>query len=487
MVKELVKDLLKYLPSMVVPAIVGIVALPIITRLFSPEDYGNYVLVLSTVHLSSIIAISWIASSIARFLPVFKLSNEVEKFLSTLLKLSLVSIAIVFFIVLGILFLVQSHISISLYYLLRIGLLLFIATSFFRLFISIFRAKRQVIKYTFFSIWCSVAGLGFGVAIVVIFHFGVEGLLWGSLMSIVIAIPLLWRISLDKSSFRKGNIRSSISLELAKFGIPAMTINLLTWILNLSDRYILEFFRGSREVGIYSVSYIISERSILLIASVFLLASRPIEYSIWENQGVEASQRYIKELARYYLLIGFPAVVGLSLLAKPIVGILAALEYQVGYKIVSMVAFGVLFVGISNIFSVGLGFYKRTGLLMLCYLGAGLVNIGLNFLFVPKYGYVGAAITTFISYACAALLVIVVSRRFFVWEFPFKSLAKTVCASGVMGIVVYFIGNRCSSSSLLNLILGIIVGVVVYLLMLFLLREFKQNEIQSLLTLKEKL
>ena len=472
---------------MVVPAVVGIIALPVITRLFSPRDYGNYILVLATVSLSSTIAVAWLASSTARFFPIYKLRNQVEKFHSTLLKLALISIAAVFFVVLGILFLAQSHISASLFSLIRIGLLLFTATSFFRLLISVLRAKRQGVQYTFFSIWRSIAGLILGVTFVVFFHFGAEGLLLGSLLSIMIAIPLLWRISLGKPSFRKGNIRSSISWEVAKFGIPATAINLLTWVLSLSDRYILEFFRGSWEVGIYSASYAISEHSIFLIVSLFLLSSRPIEYSIWEKQGIEASRVYTKKLTRYYLLIGLPAVVGLSLLAKPIVGILVASEYQVGYGIIPIVASGAFFVGISNIFSVGLGFHKRTDLLMFCYLGGGSLNIGLNFLFVPKYGYVGAAITTFISYACAALLVIVVSRPFFIWEFPFKSLAKVACASAIMGMVVYHIGGSLTSSTLLNLMLGILVGVVVYSLMLSLLREFKQSEIQAVLALKARI
>jgi len=423
MIRELFKDLAKYFPSKVVPAVVGIVALPIITRLFSPEDYGNYVLVLATVSLSSVIAIAWLASSTARFFPVYKLSNEVEKFNSTLLKLGLISIAIVFFIALGILFVAQAYISANLCSLLRIGLLLFIVTSFFRLFISFLRAKRQATWYTFFSVWRTIAGLGLGVSLVVMFRFGVDGLLWGSLLSIVIAIPLLWRISLGKLSFSKGKINSPISWEVAKFGIPAMAINVLTWILSLSDRYILEFFRGSEDVGIYSVSYAISEHSIFFIVSLFLLGSRPIEYRIWEKQGIKASQEYIKNLVRYYLLIGLPAIVGLSLLAKPIVRVLASLQYQQGYRIVFIVALGAFFVGISNIYSVGLGLYKRTDLLMFCYLGAGLLNIVLNFLIVPKYGYFGAAITTLISYACTAFLVIIVSRRFFTWAFPFKSLS----------------------------------------------------------------
>lgn len=123
---------------------------------------------------------------------------------------------------------------------------------------------------------------------------------------------------------------------------------------------------------------------------------------------------------------------------------------------------------------------------MYCVLSAALLNIGLNILFIPKYGYIAAAITTFISYAFMLVVVIFVSRRFFIWEFPFKSLGNVVCASGVMGIAVYFIGNSLTSSTLLNLILSILTGILIYSLVLFLLREIKLSEIQALKDLKNQ-
>ncbi len=49
MIKDLAKDIVKHLPSKIVPEIVGFISSPMITRLFSPTDYGNYPLVLAAV------------------------------------------------------------------------------------------------------------------------------------------------------------------------------------------------------------------------------------------------------------------------------------------------------------------------------------------------------------------------------------------------------------------------------------------------------
>ena len=73
-------------------------------------------------------------------------------------------------------------------------------------------------------------------------------------------------------------------------------------------------------------------------------------------------------------------------------------------------------------------------------------------------------------------MMVIISRKYFVWEFPLKSLGKVALASVVMGAVIYPIGNSMTSSTLINLILGIVVGVVIYDLMLLLLREPQKEE-----------
>ena len=83
--------------------------------------------------------------------------------------------------------------------------------------------------------------------------------------------------------------------------------------------------------------------------------------------------------------------------------------------------------------------------------------------------------------------IIFISRQFFVWEFPFKSLAKVSFASAVMGTVVYPIGNSLTSSVLINLILSIFIGIIVYTAMLFVLREPNKKEIQVLQKARLKL
>lgn len=479
MMKDVFKDLVKYLPSYIVPGIAGIVAIPIVTQLFPPEDYGNYVLVLAGLSILSAFGATWLRDSVIRFFPTYDLHNRVQEFDSTIIKLTLIAVGATSVVTLTILHVVLGRTSRSLLYLMRIGLLVFVTTSFFTVFLSSLRARRQVGRYSSFMIWRSAAGLGCGIAIVMAFRVGVEGLLWGSFLSTAIVLPLLWRITIGKFSFHKGSIRSPMASKMMKYGLPVIVVTLTSWIIVFSDRYVLEVFWGSGDVGIYSAGYAISQRSIFTVMLLLGLASRPIAVSIWEKQGVEASQTFLAEITRYSLLIGLPASVGLSVLSKPVMRILTTPAYFPGHEVIPLIAFSGFLLGLTRGFVTVLDYYRRTDLIMLGQLICAALNLGLNFLLVPRYGYRAAAATTLAAYGMSLLIHIALSRRFLVWQFPFKSLGKIAIASAALGVIAYQLGNRLSASDLTNSIGGILVGAVVYLAILLLLREIRPEEIRE--------
>jgi len=305
-------------------------------------------------------------------------------------------------------------------------------------------------------------------------------------LSVAVVFPLLWKKAIGKVSVGSKNVSFSLTSEMAKYGFPLVVGNLAAWILSLSDRYILGFFRGSQEVGIYSASYSLSEKSILLIVSLFMLAAGPIGMNIWAREDKKRSREFLHKLTRYYIIFCLPAVIGLSVLAKPIVTVIIAQKYHAGYVILPYIASGVFFLGLQWIFAFSFRYYAKTYIVMLLISISGLVNLALNIILIPTYGYFAAAVTTFVSYVFLLILIIIISRKFFIWEFPFKSLGRTIISSTVMGVSVYCIGNNLTSSLPFNLIIGILGGLLIYFVLLILLGELKGRESQVLLRFVKK-
>lgn len=479
MIKSFLQDTAKYVPAQILPAIVGFLSIPIITRIFLPQDYGNYSLVTATVAVLTTL-IGWLPVSIIRFYPVYERDNKLVFFYWNILKLCFISIIAITFIFLIFLFFIKTHLSSKLCELMIIGIGVFIVTAIFNVLQYFLRSMRLVGWYSLFAIWRSIVGIGLALGLIFLFGFGIKSLLWGAILSAIIILPFLWRKAVRNRSFTYTGVDFSLTKEMAKYSVPLVIGNLAAWILSLSDRYILECFRGSQEVGIYSASYNISEKSIMLIATLFMLASGPISIHIWEKEGNERSAEFISKITRYYLIACIPAVIGLSVLSKPLMKIMMGEQYFEGYKIIPFVTLGVLFLGLQQRFQAGFIYYKKTSFITFAIVISGLLNLFLNILLIPMYGYWAASITTLISYAFLLLLMITLSRRLFIWQFPFRSLAKVTIASAAMGVIVYFIGSRLTSSELLNIFVGVCSGVLIYTTLLFLLKEIQLKEKEAM-------
>lgn len=479
--QELIKDIVKYLPTSIIPALIGLVTIPIITRLFLPADYGNYVLVTMTVSIMYTFSIGWLDSAIIRFFPFHDSDEITETFCRTVIISAAASILIMSTLFGCILFLLKSYIHPELYSLMRLGILVFIVTAFFTVFIDFFRARRQVNIYTFFSIWKSVMALVLGLIFIVGLNYGIDGLLWGTVIAIGACLPFLGKMAFGKIRLQMSkNLSLPLITAMAAYGFPLLTECLADWILALSDRYILGLFCGAREVGLYAASYDLSNKCIFLIISLLMMAAGPIVIQLWEKEGENAAKDFMKNFSRYYFMFCLPATVGLSVLAKYVIHILVGLDYQEAYKIVPFIAFAEFMFGFQWLLGYGLMLHKKTKIIAACAIAACLLNLCLNVLLIPFYGYLAAAINILISYIVLLILITITSRRVFAFCFPLQSFMKIAFSSTLMGIAVYFIGNSLAFSNPVNLILTICMGTLIYFLILVLIKELQIEEIQQL-------
>lgn len=479
MLKEALKDTLKYVPALAASALAGIITIPIITRLFCPSDYGEYAIALVTIN-TFFVFVAWLSKAIIRFYPVYEKNENLNQFYTTVLISSFIVILIVAFIFIFGVLLVKPYISQQLFSLLKIGVFVFILLALFSIFLHFLRAKRQVNTYSGFEAWRRLATPFLGILLVVTFNLDIQGLLWGFCLSLALALPLLSRKAIGELQLNLKGVDFTLTKKMLRYGFPLIVAYGLSWIINIGDRYIIKIFRPLEEVGIYSASYGISEMGVMLFASLFMLSSEPIGINIWERKNKREAGEFLTKITRYYLMVCLPLTVGIIVLAQPLIYLLIAPEYHQGFRIVAWVSGGVFFFGLQHRFATAIFFSRKTYFIMLSTILIGALNIGLNLLLIPSYGYMAAAVTTFISYVCFLVLIVVFSRRLFVWSFPGKSLVKIIMASTAMGLIVYFTVKSSDFSNLANLILGVLVGVIFYSGVLFLSGEIKREDFKNL-------
>jgi O-antigen/teichoic acid export membrane protein len=113
---------------------------------------------------------------------------------------------------------------------------------------------------------------------------------------------------------------------------------------------------------------------------------------------------------------------------------------------------------------------------------AAAMNILLNIIFVPKFGFIAAAVTTLITYVALLFINIKSSSKYLKWAVVPRSVINSALASLVMGGVV-FLTTHVSASAIVDCILGVIAGIAVYFGMLLLLKEFNWGDVLQMVGL----
>jgi len=484
--KTFVKDLAIYAPSQFLPALTAFITTPILTRLLAPAEYGYWAQASSIAGLLVALAVSGMGSAALRFYPTYQAKGGLDAFFATLGVSVAVVVAGVAAIGFGAVRLLADVVPSWLAPLLPLVLLIFVAQSIYTVLISVIRAQRRSGAYTVIQLLNSYGGLGLGLLLVAMVGLGVAGLLWGTLLVLLIVTPALMLLTTRGVGVHPGRFRVADAAKVWQYAWPLTLGNVAMWGLRVSDLFIISTFRPARDVGLYSVSYNISYKSIELLVSLFLLGVSPLIYGTWETQGREATERVFTMVSRVYLLVCFPAAIGLTILALPFVQLLTAPEYYEGARIVVFVVFSSFVLGLANLAMLGLAIKQRARRLGAIQIVAAALHVVLQVLLVPRYGYVASAVSTLIGYTALLAMQAWASHRYLTWRFPFTTLRNVIVASLVMGLAAWGTYGRSGATTSVSpsyLVLSIAVAVPVYVACLWWLGEIEDGEKRTVVTL----
>jgi O-antigen/teichoic acid export membrane protein len=475
--RALGRDLVRYLPAQVIPAVIAFVTIPIVTRLLEPSAYGDYRLVLATVGAFGA-AGSWLASSVYRFYPEQELKDNVVGFRATvgrLLRLNSATLALVWLLGLAVFWQVLRD-DLAVFFLL--GLVLMVANQVWSVRTAQARALREVTWYSLGSILNKAITLGGGVALVIAFGLGADGLILGSIAGTLLLLPMMARVVRKRMHVDHGTADRSLGRGMFRYGYPLTLTALATWMLQLSDRYIIGAFRGTAEVGLYTAAYGISEQSMAVILLMFVQPFAVLGSRVWERDGEAAAADFVSTSARSYFLLAIPAWAGLSVLATPLMAVMTDAPYREAAVIMPLVAGAQVLNGAYYWFKSGTIFTKETSRMAVAlFWGVG-INVVLNLALVGSYGYRIAAVTTVVSYAVTLIVMARWSGRHFPWTFPWSSVWRSLLAAGVMAGALALTDALTDLRPIVLLAISLPVGTAVYGGALLLLGE---REVISLL------
>ena len=446
--------------------------LPLITKILGAESYGIWIQIVVTINLIAPLARLGLNESIIRFLAVKKDRHEIQEGVYSVLTLVLaLALAIAFLLVIfanPIANFFRAEII-----LVNILAFIIIFESLNLILFSVLLTFQEVGKYALFTLLKVFLESGLIIAAVFL-GYGLLGavtslLIVGVTMFLILFSLLLKRIGIKIPTF-------SPIREYLHFSLPRMVSGISYWTVAFGDRYLVGFFLGTLFVGYYAPAYTLGNVLNFFLYPFFVVLPAILATSFDKNR-IEEVKTYLRYSFKYFLMIAIPSVLGLSILSKELLLILSTQEIASNsYYVTPFIALSILLYGITSFHGQILRLVKKTKIQGSIWMAAALLNLGLNIIFIPLFGILGAAITTLLSYALAFLLIRYVASKELRLEVDWKFVMKSVMASLVMvAAIIWF-----SPTGLSEIIMAIILGALLYGSLIFLLKGVSKTEIELL-------
>ncbi|MEK7124674.1 MAG: flippase [Patescibacteria group bacterium] len=453
-------DLLKLLEVLLI--------LPVITKMLGAEQYGIWTQLKITMSLLVPFTFLGLHESLGRFLPGAK-EDEVKEGVYS-------SSAIVFLVtvILSLLLIVFAQpasrfFGFEVFYVNFLALLI-IFESLNTIFFVVIRALRDISKYFWFMALRMVAEIIL-VILAVFLGYGLYGAVISFLAVRILMFGILVFYTLKKVG--KKVPQFSVMRDYLKFGLPTMADHISYWVITSVDRYFIGFLMGIVFVGYYAPAYSIGTLLNLFLFPIAFMLSIVLPKLFDENNMAEV-KKYLSHSLKYFLLFMIPSVFGLSLLSKELLLIFSTKEISDNaYLVVPFITTSIFLYGLTYFFSQILILKKNTKTIALVWASAALLNFSLNVIFIPKFGILGAAITTLLAYLCGFLLMRYFALKELVFHVDMKFALKSLFSALMMALLILLFNPQ----GLVKVMAFVLMGALLYGILMFLTKAIDRKEI----------
>ena len=347
--------------SGVVQRAASVIATPVFTRILTTEEYAQYSLYQSWQNILQIF-VCLNVFNYAAYTAMVKFEDDKDGFITA------------------------AQTLVTLLTLAGIGVYCFV-----RLFAGdILGFTLQYRGMTVVSVIIGVMGPLLGVAAV----YGADdpgyGRIYGSAAAhIAVGLPLyVWNIVRSRTFVRRKYWRYILA-----FCLPLIPHFLSIQILSKSDRIMIDRMCSTSDVAVYSLAYNLS-MLMLIVSDALLAAYTPYTYQCMKEKRPEPIRKRTSQLLFAVALCNILFI----LFAPEAVALFATEEYLEAIYVIPAVSASVYFMFLFNLFANIEYYYSETKYVAAASVIAAAVNVGLNFIFIQRYGYIAAAYTTLISY-----------------------------------------------------------------------------------------
>lgn len=269
------------------------------------------------------------------------------------------------------------------------------------------------------------------------------------------------------------NWKYKVKLEFKKHLKPIFILfgtTLAISVYTILDSTMLGFLVGNESVGIYTAATKINKMLITLIASLNIILLPRLSFYAESNKD-----DYIKTLKKsynYIIMISLPLFVGLCVLSEPLTYVFCGKSFENAIIPMQLMSPIILIISLGSFFSQQIFIPNRKDKYAFYPVVVGsIVNVVINFLLIPKYKAIGAAIATLFAEATVTTIKFFLGKKILInTNFFYEKIYHYILATLIMGISLFFI-NQTLSPTIISLIVELFIGIIIYFTILIIFRN----------------
>lgn len=292
------------------------------------------------------------------------------------------------------------------------------------------RMQNRMQTFAIINVTASLLMICSNILFVSVFKWGYASMLMSTLLVNILQMLLYLltcRIRIAKCYFDK-----QLFNKMIYYAMPLIPMAVSTWVLNLSDRYMLLYFSGEAEVGIYGIG----GRFLTIINVVISGITTAYSAFAFKSFKEENAQEMFADTVNiiFVFLVGICTTI--SLFGKEAILLMTTKEYHTAYSFLPELMFSQLAYALYTFIGYGISFRKKSKYFFYSVTSGAVVNVILNLVILPELGAKGAALTTLIGMICILLVSYHFSQKLYPCDYGMTKI-------GIFFLGLYFLSTLC--------------------------------------------
>ena len=265
-----------------------------------------------------------------------------------------------------------------------------------------------------------------------------------------------------------------IDLNLWKFliieAIPLTLSSVFLLVAFKVDTVLLQMINGNEAVGFYNAAFSLMT-ALSFLPSVYVVAIFPLLSQLNVSSKEMLKISYEKSF-KYLLIIGLPIAVGTTLIAGPIILLIYKSAFTPSIIALQILIWSIPIIFLNYIIGTAINSINKQRQMVKSTFIVMTMNIVLNLLLLPKYGYIAASFITVLT-ELASFIFWFHIMKVNGYDIPLHKISvKPVIASLFMGLFIALMNIFT-----INLFIVILTSIIVYFGVLFVLKTFSEEDI----------